>query len=138
MGCVGSKTNDDDDGNVGGGGRANGGAAGGKARDGPRKKLKRPKPWKSPEPLTPAQLHRMRDEFWDTAPAYGGQKEIWDALRAAAEADLQLAQVIVDSAGIIVAYDDLSTCYDERGAKYDLPNYVLSEPTNMVSEPEQS
>lgn len=41
--------------------------------------------------------------------------EIWDALRAAAEADLSLAQTIVDSAGIIVQKPDLTICYDERG-----------------------
>ncbi|ERM97652.1 hypothetical protein AMTR_s00130p00065830 [Amborella trichopoda] len=61
------------------------------------------------------QLRQMRDEFWDTAPHYGGQKEIWDALRAAAEADMSLAQAIVDSAGVIVTSADMSTCYDERG-----------------------
>lgn len=44
-----------------------------------------------------------------------GCAEIWDALRAAAEADINLAQLIVDSAGIIVQSEDLSTCYDERG-----------------------
>lgn len=41
--------------------------------------------------------------------------EIWDALRAAAEADLTLAQAIVDSAGVIVQSSDLTVCYDERG-----------------------
>lgn len=41
--------------------------------------------------------------------------EIWDALRAAAEADLSLAQAIVDSAGVIVQNADLTVCYDERG-----------------------
>lgn len=41
--------------------------------------------------------------------------EIWDALRAAAEADLSLAQAIVDSAGIIVSSTDMTLCYDERG-----------------------
>lgn len=41
--------------------------------------------------------------------------EIWDALRAAAEADLNLAQAIVDSAGVIVTSADMTTCYDERG-----------------------
>lgn len=41
--------------------------------------------------------------------------EIWDALRGAAEADVSLAQVIVDSAGVIVTTSDLTTCYDERG-----------------------
>lgn len=41
--------------------------------------------------------------------------EIWDALRAAAEADLNLAQAIVDSAGVIVTSADMTICYDERG-----------------------
>ncbi|KAM3405552.1 hypothetical protein ACQJBY_008198 [Aegilops geniculata] len=96
------------------------------------KNLRKPKPWKHTQPITPAQLKQMRDEFWDTAPHYGGQKEIWDALRAATDADLTLAQTIVDSAGIIVSNPDLTLCYDERGAKYELPNYVLSEPTNLI------
>ena len=38
------------------------------------KKLKKPKPWKHTQAITPAQLKQMRDEFWDTAPHYGGQK----------------------------------------------------------------
>lgn len=45
----------------------------------------------------------------------GFSAEIWDALRAAAEAEISLAQLIVDSAGVIVTSEDLSTCYDERG-----------------------
>ncbi|CAL9117096.1 unnamed protein product [Musa acuminata var. zebrina] len=96
------------------------------------KKLQKPKPWKHTQQITRAQLKQMRDEFWDTAPHYGGQKEIWDALRAAAEADLDLAQAIVDSAGIIIPNADMTLCYDERGAKYELPKYVLSEPTNLI------
>ncbi|GLJ12079.1 hypothetical protein SUGI_0183520 [Cryptomeria japonica] len=105
-----------------------------RATDGHSRKIRKPKPWKHSEPITRAQLKRMRDEFWDTAPHYGGQKEIWDALRAAAEAELGLARAIVDSAGIIVTSDDMTTCYDERGAKYDLPKYVLSEPINLLKD----
>lgn len=41
--------------------------------------------------------------------------EIWDALHAAAEADITMAQAIVDSAGVIVQSADLTICYDERG-----------------------
>lgn len=41
--------------------------------------------------------------------------EIWDALRAAAEADITLAQAIVDCAGVIIQTADLTVCYDERG-----------------------
>ncbi|KAG2681639.1 hypothetical protein I3843_11G154400 [Carya illinoinensis] len=102
--------------------------------DGNGKKIRKPKSWKHPQQITKTQLMQMRDEFWDTAPHYGGRKEIWDALRAAAETDLTLAQAIVDSAGIIIQSADLTICYDERGAKYELPKYVLSEPTNLIQD----
>lgn len=62
--------------------------------------------WKSDVPLTEGQLRSKRDEFWDTAPAFDGRKEIWDALRAAAVAaealDYELAQAILDGANISV------------------------------------
>lgn len=41
---------------------------------GHQKKVKRPKPWKHTEDITRAQLKQMRDEFWDTAPHYGGKR----------------------------------------------------------------
>lgn len=70
-------------------------------------KKERPK-WKSEYPMTEGQLRSKRDEFWDTAPAFDGRKEIWDALRAAALAaecnDLELAQAIVDGACITVPH----------------------------------
>jgi len=66
-------------------------------------KHRRPK-WKSDVRLTEAQLQQKRDEFWDTAPAFDGRAEIWDALRASVQAldsgDHQLAQAILDGAGI--------------------------------------
>ncbi|PIA42033.1 hypothetical protein AQUCO_02100107v1 [Aquilegia coerulea] len=104
------------------------------ARRDSTKKIRKPKPWKHPLPITRAQLNQMREEFWETAPHSGGQKEIWDVLREAAEAELTVAQAIVDSAGVIISSVGLATCYDKRGAKYELPNYVLSEPTNLSQE----
>lgn len=38
------------------------------------KKIRKPKPWKHPQPITKSQLMQLRDEFWDTAPHYGGRK----------------------------------------------------------------
>ncbi|MFQ6639252.1 hypothetical protein Gotur_016170 [Gossypium turneri] len=38
------------------------------------KKIRKPKPWKHSEPITRAQLAKIRDEFWDTAPYNGGRK----------------------------------------------------------------
>ncbi|KAJ8532309.1 hypothetical protein K7X08_012232 [Anisodus acutangulus] len=87
-----------------------------------KKIIRKPKPWKHPQPITRSQLMQLREEFWDTAPHYGGKKEIWDALRAAAETNLELAQAIVDSAGIIAQNTDMTVFYDESGTKYELPN----------------
>ncbi len=39
-------------------------------------KIKQIKPWKSEVPLTRADVDRMRDEFWDTQPEYGGNRGI--------------------------------------------------------------
>ncbi|XP_041921282.1 ubiquitin domain-containing protein 1a isoform X2 [Alosa sapidissima] len=107
-----------------------------KRRNEPLKK-ERPK-WKSDYPMTEGQLRSKRDEFWDTAPAFDGRKEIWDALKAAAIAlecnDHQLAQAIVDGASITLPHGSLTECYDELGNRYQLPAYCLAPPLNLVSE----
>ena len=57
--------------------------------------------WSTEVPMTERQLRSKRDEFWETAPAFEGRKEIWDALKAATEQeDISMAQAIVDSANI--------------------------------------
>ncbi|XP_037047010.1 ubiquitin domain-containing protein 1 [Bradysia coprophila] len=94
--------------------------------------------WKSDVPLTEGQLRSKRDEFWDTAPAFDGRKEIWDALRAATIAaeslDFQLAQAILDGASVSVPNGYLTECYDELGSQYKVPIYCLSYPINIVKE----
>nr|VZI13520.1 unnamed protein product [Spirometra erinaceieuropaei] len=95
--------------------------------------------WSSSQPLFPSQLQQKREEFWDTAPAFEGRQEIWDALRSAADAsergDHELAQAIIDSANIILPTGTLAECYDELGMRYQLPIFVLSKPSNLQSEP---
>lgn len=62
--------------------------------------------WRSDVPLTQGQLRSKRDEFWETAPAFDGRREIWDALKAASRAaeslDFVLAQAILDGANVSV------------------------------------
>ncbi|OON14097.1 hypothetical protein X801_10112 [Opisthorchis viverrini] len=62
--------------------------------------------WSSQFPLTAGQLQRKREEFWDTAPAFEGRIEIWNALKAAADFlernDYEMAQAILDGADIIL------------------------------------
>lgn len=90
--------------------------------------------WRSEEPITEEELKRKRQVFWETEPHYGGDRVIWEALKAACEADLGTARIILDSAGVIVAAADMSICYDERGSKYELPQYVLCDPVNLTEE----
>ncbi|TSL75282.1 Ubiquitin domain-containing protein 1 [Bagarius yarrelli] len=101
--------------------------------------LKKDKPrWKSDYPMTEGQLRSKRDEFWDTAPAFEGRKEIWDALKAAAVAlecnDHELAQAILDGASITLPHGSLTECYDELGNRYQLPVYCLAPPVNLITE----
>lgn len=88
--------------------------------------------------MTDGQLRSKRDEFWDTAPAFEGRKEIWDALKAAVYAaetnDFELAQAIIDGACISLPNGSLSESYDELGNRYQLPIYVLCSPSNLVEE----
>ncbi|XP_048026310.1 ubiquitin domain-containing protein 1 [Megalobrama amblycephala] len=108
-------------------------------RGGRNEPLKKDKlKWKSDYPMTEGQLRSKRDEFWDTAPAFEGRKEIWDALKAAAVAlecnDHELAQAIVDGANITLPHGSLTECYDELGNRYQLPVYCLAPPVNLITE----
>ncbi|NWT73437.1 UBTD2 protein, partial [Prunella himalayana] len=101
--------------------------------------LKKEKPkWKSDYPMTDGQLRSKRDEFWDTAPAFEGRKEIWDALKAAAHAfesnDHELAQAIIDGANITLPHGALTECYDEKKNRYQLPVYCLAPPKKKIEE----
>ena len=116
--------------------------------------LRKPVLWSSDVITTEGQLQSKRDEFWDTAPAFEGSRVVWDALKGAAEAaeleDYDLAQAIIDGAGIslprgtnrtIILSSTLSSCvtgtleecYDELGNRYVVPSYCLSRPSNMTN-----
>jgi len=94
--------------------------------------------WKSDIPLTEYQLKRKREEYWDTAPAFEGKAEIWAALKGATEAMendyYDLAQAMLDGAGISLPSGTLVECYDELGTRYSIPVYCLSWPINLINE----
>lgn len=74
-------------------------------------------------------VQQQRQEFWDTQPAYGGAKDIWDALKAVCEApDMETGKVFLEAAEVSVAKPDMTAFYDSRGYLYELPNYVVSDP----------
>lgn len=89
--------------------------------------------WCSPVPVTREELERRRVEFWDTAPAYGGQEVVWSALREAIEVgnvDMETARAILSSAGITTPTGRLTEAYDDHGFRYIIPVYCLCDPAN--------
>ncbi|KAF9928119.1 Ubiquitin domain-containing protein 2 [Linnemannia zychae] len=61
--------------------------------------------WYAPAPPpTRTRLEREREEFWDTAPAYDGRPEVWQALRTACcnEDDPDQIQAILNAARITI------------------------------------
>ena len=90
---------------------------------GPSNKLlcRSPPTWKSDSPMTRGQLLSKRDEFWDTAPAFNGRPEIWQALRVSAEAeDQETAQAVASAVNVTLPLGNLSMVYDELGNKYEV------------------
>lgn len=53
-------------------------------------------------------------------------------MEANTEADFQMAQAILDGAGISLPNGTLIECYDELGTRYVIPVYCLSQPINLV------
>lgn len=99
--------------------------------------LPRP-PWRAARGVDGAKLHAMRDEFWHTASAYGGDEHVWAAIKAAVAATDGADAAFLEAAGVlppVPARVDgvgdgtaVTTLWDERGRAYELPAYVLSDP----------
>lgn len=98
-------------------------------------------PWSSPIPLTREQMRQMRNEFWETAPAYGGSEMVWLAIREAVELgsnDIAMAQSILSAAGVTTPTGFLTKAYDELGYQYIIPPYCLADPSNGLLNIEES
>ncbi|GAU95919.1 hypothetical protein RvY_07442 [Ramazzottius varieornatus] len=120
------------------GSRYEGAVAIGKSQQLMKEKLR----WRSQAAMTAEQLAEKRKVFWETAPAYEGKKEVWDALSAAATAaeagDWVLAQAIIDGVGVSTPSGTLLDCYDELGTRYQVPPYCLSTPLNLIVDAENA
>ena len=90
----------------------------------------------------------LRNEFWETQPAYGGRGETWAALRAVADAVLageaDTANALAEAAGVtfvprsrdVLAAgptrtpgpqpEDTFAFYDSAGCRYEVPRYCLA------------
>lgn len=53
---------------------------------------------------------------------------------AAEQRDYELAQAILDGAGVFVPNGYITDCYDQLGERYQVPIYCLSYPINIVKE----
>ncbi|GJS00281.1 ubiquitin domain-containing protein 1-like protein [Tanacetum coccineum] len=81
----------------------------------------KPRPWQHDDRISSDELCEMRNIFWHNIPRFGGQPDIWRALRRAAEIDLPYAQAILDENNLRLGNPDMT----------ELSLYMLSEPSNM-------
>lgn len=97
--------------------------------------------WRSKRQWTRLDLHRQREEFFDTRVT--GRSEIWATLKVVvgllAQGEIQDAQGILDASAITVPTGDLMNgAYDEMGNFYQMPEYVISDPDNTIQGSEQN
>jgi len=87
-------------------------------------------------PHTATQLAMKRQTFWESRTS--GNATVWMNLRLAAEAlleaNVELAETVLDASELRLTHPDLSFCYDASGASYEVPPWVFRNPSNMVSE----
>ncbi|XP_057997655.1 uncharacterized protein LOC110670295 isoform X2 [Hevea brasiliensis] len=74
--------------------------------DGAVKKIRKPKPWKHPQPITKSQLIQLRDEFWDTAPHYGGRKAMLVVDSVAGESSGKLGSTAAEKEKVPLEFAD--------------------------------
>jgi hypothetical protein len=83
--------------------------------------------------MTEEDVRRKREAFWDTEPHFGGNRIIWDTIKAATETDIESAVLLFETAGIIVADENMLTLYDESGEMYKMPPLVWTLPRNLAT-----
>lgn len=85
--------------------------------------------WKAT--LTEDELRSMREEFWRSRTS--GRRQVWLALRQAAETDHESAAVLLQIAEIVTEKDSMSVCFDSGGLRYELPPFVINDPVTYYN-----
>lgn len=135
--CAGNSVNDNSLSSLGSGGQRNSRQTSALTKNKPLNKNLHSQSVKIEPDWSLDDLQKQRAMFWDTAPAYDGRAEIWQALKASAEAVLQSppdydhAQLVIDSAGISLPQGNLESCYDELGTLYSIPTWVVATPKRL-------
>jgi hypothetical protein len=106
------------------------------------RRVRLPPSWAVSETVSITSLSNKRATFWETAPASGGQRTVWDNLKMCAEVmvngDMELASSLLAAADLRVPHGDLSVVYDSQGRLYEVPRYAYSNPSNLVTDEEAS
>lgn len=87
--------------------------------------------WKAT--LTEDQLRAKREEFWRSRTT--GRRQVWLALREAAETDAQTASMLLQAAEIFTEKESMTICIDTNGIRYELPPFVINDPVSYYNAP---
>ncbi|WBW72678.1 ubiquitin family protein, UBTD1-like protein [Schizosaccharomyces osmophilus] len=103
--------------------------------------LKLPKLY-APNPLlTREEVETSRNEFWETCWAYGGSREIWEALRNIInllyEGNAESATELASAADLTIPDNDIGKgAYDSKGTFYEIPKIVARIPRAFAEKEE--
>ncbi|EPY53193.1 ubiquitin family protein [Schizosaccharomyces cryophilus OY26] len=103
--------------------------------------LKLPKLY-SPSPLlTREEVETSRNEFWETCWAYGGSREIWEALHKIIsllyEGNAEAATELASAAELTIPENDIGKgAYDSKGTFYEIPKIVARIPRAFAEKEE--
>lgn len=87
--------------------------------------------WKAT--ITEDELKARREEFWRSRTS--GRRQVWLALREAAETDAETARLLLQIAEIFTEKETMTVCFDTNGLRYELPVFVLNDPVTYFNGP---
>ena len=93
--------------------------------------VKKTTAWKAT--ISEDELKAKREEFWRSRTS--GRRQVWLALREAAETDAETARLLLQIAEIFTEKDSMTVCFDTNGLRYELPVFVINDPVTYFNGP---
>lgn len=93
--------------------------------------IKKTPAWKAT--ITEDELKARREEFWRSRTS--GRRQVWLALREAAETDAETALLLLQVAEISPEKDSMMVCLDNTGVRFELPAFVINDPVSYFNGP---
>jgi len=83
------------------------------------------------KPQSKNELKSLRQDFWRSCTS--DHRQVWLALREAAETDAETTRLLLQVAEIFTEKDSMMVCLDSTGVRYELPAFVINDPVSYFN-----